>query len=99
VPEDGQYTLTLRYATNLADLSAAFLIDGAAPDKALTKVSLPFTGGWSIHEDNWKDFAIPGADSRPFIFYLAKGKHSVTLAKPSGAIALDWLEFRGVTVE
>lgn len=99
VPEDGQYTLTIRYATDLADLSAAFLIDGAAPDKALTKVNLPFTGGWSIQEDNWRDYVIPGADSKPFIFHLAKGKHSVSLTKPSGAIALDWLEFRGVTGE
>ncbi len=31
VPRDGQYQLTVRYACNLPDVRAAFLIDGAAP--------------------------------------------------------------------
>lgn len=95
VAQSGPYSLSIRYASK-PDATAAILIDGAAPCQALTQLPLPSTGGWSIQEDNWKDLTVLGSGSNPYLFNLSQGRHTLSLAKPSAAIALDRFEFRGV---
>jgi hypothetical protein len=71
-------------------------VDGAAPAQELINISLPSTGGWSVTEDNWKNWTVPNAQGKPFVFHLSKGKHELRLAKPNESLALDHLEFQGV---
>lgn len=96
IAQSGQYQLIIRYATKLSDITAAMLIDGTAPHAELVKASFPATGGWSIQEDNWKDLVLTDKAGKPLVFNLAAGKHELRLAKPSGALALDQFEFRGI---
>jgi hypothetical protein len=96
VSEAGQYQLTIRYATKPTDARVSVLVDGAAPAQELINISLPSTGGWSVTEDNWKNWTVPNAQGKPFVFHLSKGKHELRLAKPNESLALDHLEFQGV---
>jgi len=93
VPQAGQYQLVIRYATKLADVHVSVLVDGAAPSQDLVNLALPATGGWSRDEDNWKNLPVNDAQGKPFVFHLSQGSHKLRLAKPTGALALDRLEF------
>jgi hypothetical protein len=94
-PQSGQYQLTIRYATNLPDVTVGLLMDGASPIQALTKLAMPSTGGWSIKENNWRDWVVRDDQGKPVVFHLSKGKHELRLAKPTGALALDRFIFNG----
>ncbi len=95
VARAGQYQLTLRYATELTDLSLGVLVDGAAPWPELLKIALPDTGGWSIKENDWKNVVLSDAKGAPLILNLSQGKHRLSLINPTGAVGLDRLELRG----
>ena len=96
VPQDGQYQLSIRYATDLRGVQVGVLVDGAAPAQDLLRLPTPSTGGWSNKQDNWTNMVVRDSHGQAFVFNLARGTHELCLAKPTGALGLDRFEFRGV---
>lgn len=95
IAQAGQYKLVMRYATTKPDVTASLLVDGSLPDSSLAKVPFPATGGWSISADDWKNLPVADGRGGEFIFNLSAGKHTLTLTRPTDALALDRFEFIG----
>jgi hypothetical protein len=90
-PADGGYVVTLRYCTSDEGVIRAVLIDGALPDASLGQQPLPWTGGWSSTASDWRLAAVTGADGKPFLVGLTKGRHTIRLVNVQGSANLDWL--------
>lgn len=91
VPADGGYYLTLRYCTADETAARAVLVDGALPDEALGSVPFDWTGGWSNSASDWRLVTVPGADGRPFLFGLTRGRHTIRFVNCRGSMNLDWV--------
>ena len=78
-PEDGLYTLVLRYKQDLKSGDVSFrtlYIDGQIPFQEAASIAFPYDGGW-------KTKAL-GNGSKPYKFYLTKGLHTVRLEATLG---------------
>lgn len=81
VPEDGLYEIAFRYATPIHNQVAHRMIkiDGEIPFAELAEYTFPFIRGW--HAEPLKD-----ENNEPYQFYLAKGKHEITVIGAIGAV-------------
>lgn len=77
----GFYKIAMRVNQNLTDglfSSRRILIDGEQPFEEAGGIEFP-------HNDSWYIKTL--GDSEPFLFYLEKGKHTLTLEVTAGAVA------------
>lgn len=82
VPEDGLYAITLKVAQNNDAGMPSFRqiqIDGEIPFDELRLYSFPYS-------DKWYAETLHGADGEPFLFYLEKGVHTLTMTVKLGPI-------------
>ena len=82
VPEDGLYAITLKVQQNRDAGMPSYRqieIDGEIPFEELKLYSFPYS-------DKWYAETLHGADGKPFLFYLTKGKHAITMTVKLGPI-------------
>ncbi len=82
VPEDGLYAITLKVAQNNDAGMPSFRqiqIDGEIPFDELRLYSFPYS-------DKWYAETLHDADGEPFLFYLTKGVHTLTMTVKLGPI-------------
>ena len=82
VPEGGLYAITLKVAQNNDAGMPSFRqiqIDGEIPFDELRLYSFPYS-------DKWYAETLHGADGEPFLFYLEKGVHTLTMTVKLGPI-------------
>lgn len=82
VPEDGLYAITLK-VLQFRDAGMPSYrqieIDGEIPFEEMKLYSFPYS-------DKWYAETLHGADGEPFLFYLTKGTHSLTMTVKLGPI-------------
>lgn len=81
VETSGFYKIAMRVRQNLTDglfSSRRILIDGNQPFSEAGRIEFPFNDSWYIKTLG---------DDEPFLFYLEKGKHTLTLEVTAGAVA------------
>ena len=82
VPEDGLYAITLKVLQNNDAGMPSYrqiMIDGEIPFQELELYSFPYDEMWyaeTLHEE----------DGEPFLFYLTKGSHTLTMTVKLGPI-------------
>lgn len=79
VPEDGLYTLVLRYKQDIKSGNVSFrtlYIDGQIPFQEAGSIAFPYDG-------NWQTKAL-GREEDPYQFYLTKGTHTIRLKATLG---------------
>lgn len=84
VPEDGLYRIALKYRQNFVrgfSTVRKVLIDGKVPFKELSEVKFAYTSA-----QNWENKTLAGENGEPYLFYLEKGKHTITLEVVIGEI-------------
>jgi len=91
IPQDGDYQVTLKYASGSPQTERAVQIDGKYPDDALQKVLLPGTGGYSAGSDNWKFWKLLNSERKPLQVQLSKGAHTLRITNLGGGLALDFI--------
>ena len=82
VPEDGLYAITLKVLQNNDAGMPSYRqiqIDGEIPFDELRLYSFPY-------DDRWYGETLHGADGEPFLFYLEKGVHTITMTAKLGPI-------------
>ncbi len=82
VPEDGLYKIAVRAMQNFSEgtySSRKVLIDGKVPFKEVSSVPFRYKLNWQMVE--------LGDGEEPYLFYLTKGKHSISLENTLGEIA------------
>ena len=82
VPEDGLYAITLKVLQNNDAGMPSYrqiMIDGEIPFEELRLYSFPYN-------DKWYAETLHGEDGEPFLFYLTKGTHTVTMTVKLGPI-------------
>lgn len=83
VPEDGLYTLSMKYLQNFVTGSStlrSLTIDGDQPFKEAERIGFPFSTSWQM-KTLGKD------EHTPYLFHLTKGKHAVRLEVSLGEYA------------
>lgn len=81
VQEDGLYKIGMRARQNVVRgifTNRKVLIDGKVPFKEMEKVAFKFNDSW--------DMLVFG-DEEPYLFYLEKGKHTLTMENTLGSLA------------
>ena len=81
VPEDGMYKIDIRARQNYVRgffSTREILIDGKVPFEELKYVRFPYSSQWYINTLG---------DKQPFMFYLQKGYHEITLKAVPGEVA------------
>lgn len=81
VETPGFYKIAMRVRQNLTDglfSSRKVLLDGRQPFKEAGRIEFPFNDSWYIKTLG---------DEEPFLFYLEKGEHTLTLEVTAGTIA------------
>ncbi|NRF98513.1 extracellular solute-binding protein [Paenibacillus dendritiformis] len=74
-PQDGLYKLALRANQNTVKNMSVFrtlTIDGKLPFREMEQVQFPYDSGW-------QGITLSDADGEPYAFYLAKGRHTLTM--------------------
>lgn len=82
VPEDGLYAITLKVLQNNDAGMPSYRqiqLDGEIPFDELRLYAFPYN-------DRWYAETLHGADGTPFLFYLTKGVHSLTMTVKLGPI-------------
>ncbi len=85
VPEDGEYLMFARYATDCAESTRRLTIDGAVPGEGYGEVCFKCTGGYCTAADNWEIKQL----GRPVT--LKAGLHSLRMENLGEGLALDAL--------
>lgn len=91
IPETGKYILVVRYAT-----SAKLALRDLRLDNSMEYwgIRFPCSGGWSNESDNWRHAVISYQESKPVVFNLCRGEHTITMANNNGqGCNLDYLAF------
>lgn len=82
IPQDGLYEMGIKFKQNQVrgiGVARKLYIDGKVPFKEVEAVSFPFNGTWQT--------SLLGGDKAPYLFYLTKGKHRLTLEVTMGELA------------
>lgn len=82
VPEDGLYAITvkvLQFRDAGMPSYRQIQIDGEIPFEEMKLYSFPYS-------DQWYAETLHGADGEPFLFYLTKGSHTLTMTVKLGPI-------------
>lgn len=82
VPEDGLYELGFRYKQNTVrgvNVVRKLSIDDVVPFKEMEAIPFPYDGVWQMGS--------PGAEGKPYLFYLTKGKHRLKLELTMGELS------------
>lgn len=82
-PEDGYYKLAFRYRQDM--LSGMFVtrtvaIDGQVPFEEAQNIQFPYESGWEI-------FSPSDKEGTPYLFYLTKGDHELTMTVSLGELS------------
>ena len=85
VPEEGDYTLWARYATDCALSRRSLTLDGASPGAAYDDIGFQATGGYCTAADNWRLLKLGPP------VHLASGRHTVRMTNLADGLALDYL--------
>jgi hypothetical protein len=89
VPQEGLYSVVLKYCTGSENAVRELKIDGSHPDSVFARIALPYTGGYSTDQDNWRYLRIEGADGKPAPLRLTRGRHQLSMGNLGGGCALD----------
>ncbi|WP_027091829.1 extracellular solute-binding protein [Cohnella thermotolerans] len=76
VPADGEYKFAFRMLQNLVSQKTSFRtirIDGRVPFREFEAYAFPYTA-------SWKGKVIADGDGKPYLVYLTKGTHQISLA-------------------
>ncbi|MBQ8164780.1 MAG: extracellular solute-binding protein [Clostridia bacterium] len=81
VPEDGWYQLGIRYQNTLTDIAVyrEVKIDGVVPFAEVEEYCFPYVDGWI-------GSAFIDSNQNPYLFYLTKGEHEITLTSKVGPL-------------
>ena len=79
IPEDGWYQLAFRYQSPTSDVAAyrEIRIDGEIPFKEVEEYCFPAS-------DSWIGEPLKDENQKPYLFYLTKGTHEITLTVKLG---------------
>ena len=83
VPSDGCYKIAFKYQQSYLMNSSVYRtlsIDGKVPFKEAAEVSFPYSNSWQT-----KNFE--SDSSKPYLIYLTKGKHSISLKVTLGEMS------------
>ena len=74
-PKDGLYQMAFHYQNNKEEMSVfeTIRIDGKVPFEELLNYAFPSTS------DKWKNEVLSDDDGNPYLIYLTKGQHTITL--------------------
>ncbi|WP_309119257.1 extracellular solute-binding protein [Paenibacillus sp.] len=80
-PEDGLYEIAFRYTTPTFHQVShrAIQIDGEIPFREMQEYAFPFIRGWHLEP-------LKNADDEPYLFYLEKGKHEISMTGAMGPV-------------
>lgn len=86
VEQDGNYQLALHYRNDKPEFDAfqTIMINGHVPFAECLSYAFPVTNG------NWANETLHGEDGTPFLFYLEKGTHSLTLKMEKEPVMKAW---------
>lgn len=81
VPADGLYKLVFRYATPTDNQVSRreIRLDGEIPFQEMEEYTFPFIRGWRA--DELKD-----ENNKPYLFYLKKGNHTISMTSKIGPL-------------
>ncbi|MBE7065595.1 MAG: extracellular solute-binding protein [Ruminococcaceae bacterium] len=81
VPEDGWYQLGIRSQNTLTDIAVyrEVKIDGVIPFAEVEEYCFPYVDGWI-------GSAFIDSEQNPYLFYLTKGEHEITLTSKVGPL-------------
>lgn len=87
VPQEGLYKIGFRYATpqstdTLGSSKASYRtirIDGEIPFLEMEEYTFPYGGGWWLEP-------LKDENNKPFLFFLEKGKHAITITAKVGPL-------------
>lgn len=82
VPRNGLYELGIKYKQNQVrgiGVARKLYIDGKVPFKEAEAISFPFDGSWQT--------VLLGGKENPYMFYLTKGIHQLTLEVTTGELS------------
>ena len=82
-PKDGLYQMAFHYQNNDKEMSVfeSIRIDGKIPFEELINYSFPSTS------DKWGNEVLSDEDGNPYLIYLSKGQHTITLRSEIEPIA------------
>ena len=81
-PEDGLYTIALKFRQNYLRGGYAvrsLTIDGKLPFREAGRIAFPYSSDWQM--------GVLGSDEEPYRFYLTKGTHTIGLETTLGDMA------------
>lgn len=83
VPKDGLYSIGFNYRQNYT-LNTSFYrevrIDGTIPFEEMKSVEFPYAL-------NWEFYTLSDKDDKPYLFYLPKGKHTISFSVTLGNLS------------
>ena len=85
VPEEGDYEVWARYATDSANTVRSLSVDGEEPGEGYGELCFPSTGGFCTSADNWALQRL----GEPI--HLAAGAHTLRMTNLGEGLALDYL--------
>ena len=80
VPQNGYYKIALRVLQNGGDGLPSFrqfMIDGCVPCRELLEFAIPYSR-------NWQTIVLGEGEERPYLFYLEKGIHTLSMSVVMG---------------
>ncbi|MEA3400997.1 MAG: hypothetical protein U9R79_07070 [Armatimonadota bacterium] len=85
VPEEGDYFIWARYATDCEEAVRSLVIDGQSPAEGYDDLRFARTGGYSTTEDNWETKRLDPP------VHLIAGLHSLRMTNLGEGLALDYI--------
>ncbi|MGC9316998.1 MAG: hypothetical protein ACP5KN_03050 [Armatimonadota bacterium] len=85
VPEEGEYVIWARYATDCEEAVRTLTIDGESPAEGYDDVRFARTGGYSTQEDDWETMRLGPP------VHLTEGLHSLRMTNLGEGLALDYI--------
>ena len=81
IPEDGWYQIAFRYQSPVSDIAAyrEIKIDGQIPFKEMEEYCFPSS-------DSWIGEPLKDENQNPYLFYLTKGTHEITMTVKIGPL-------------
>jgi len=92
VPEEGYYSIGMRYCTQENDPRRDIVVNDVAQEP-FSPFIFPLTGGWAISGDDWKTaYAMDSIDGELLLVKLNKGKNAIKMiCNDDLGVNLDYL--------